>query len=354
MTDTQSGSKGNNDLAMQPPVDDSSAGGKVRVKSSRAQTLRQRKQVLKQLRKLTPVFQRTGTYQTGLFREPGMLDYTSSNVTLEAMMAAGVHLGHSASLWNPLNLPYIFGEREGIHIINLEKTIAALRRAAHLVNKVAYNGGIILFTGVRKDHRQLAIDAALHADQYYFARKWIAGTLTNSESVLGRNSSYTSDTWDVEEARDFANYETASEKAKRADLSGSQARYMKMVKEEKAKMEAEKEGRAKPYKPDLVVALNPLESRTMLVESRLSFIPTVGIVDTNCDPRKVTYPIPCNDDSLRAVTIVAGVLARAARDGLELRRQRLKDAVDAHSNAEINRATTKSQRPESLKGEEAS
>ncbi|KAJ2402866.1 hypothetical protein GGI23_000405 [Coemansia sp. RSA 2559] len=324
--------------------------GKAKDSTPKIQPMMEPREVLKHLHRLKPKFRRMGTNQTGIYRAPSMLSHTSGNLALETMLAAGMHLGHSASLWHPLNLPYIFGEREGIHIINLERTIAALRRAAHMVNRVAYHGGIILFTGVRKDHRQLAVDAALHADQYYFARHWIGGTLTNAGSVLGRHCGYADEVWDVEEARDFAHYKTTAEREKSASMTDKQKRVVKNAREEKAKLVAE--AGTKLYKPDLVVALNPLESKTMLVESRMSFVPTVGIVDTNCDPRIVTYPIPCNDDSLRAVTIVAGVLARAARDGLELRRHRLKSAAAAHGQAEIDKAVAKSQRPEALRKEE--
>ncbi|KAI7821640.1 ribosomal protein S2, flavodoxin-like domain-containing protein, partial [Kickxella alabastrina] len=208
-----------------------------------------------------------------------------SSLTLETMMAAGMHLGHSASLWNPMNLPYIFGEREGIHVINLEVTMAALRRSAHFVRQVAYHGGLVLFAGARKDHRQMAVDAALLAEQYFVTGKWIPGTLTNPRPLLGKHIMYVEDIWD----------------------------------EEKAKLKKEGDG-LKTYKPDLIIALNPLECKTMLAECKLAHVPTVGIVDTNCDPRLVTYPVPCNDDSMRAVAIVAGVLARAAKEGMDMRK----------------------------------
>ncbi|KAJ2757945.1 hypothetical protein H4S06_002932, partial [Coemansia sp. BCRC 34490] len=281
-----------------------------------------------------------------------MLDHTAGNVTLETMLAAGMHLGHSAALWNPLNLGYIFGEREGIHIINLERTIAELRRAAHLVGKVAYHGGIILFSGVRKEQRQIAVDAALHADQYYMSRRWVAGTLTNAASVLGnvQKVRYVGDVWDVDEAREFAAHETPAQRVRRMNVSPRHARYLRGIEEEKARLRDE-EAAASTYKPDLIVALNPIESATMLAEARRAFVPTVGIVDTNCNPRRVTYAIPCNDDSVRAVSIVAGVLARAARDGLELRRHRLRAAAEQHNAAAVARAAAVSQRPASLRDE---
>ncbi|KAJ2011556.1 hypothetical protein GGI06_004488, partial [Coemansia sp. S85] len=112
---------------------------------NKQKALLERQRVRAHLRRLLPKFETTGSKQTTSIKAPQMLDDTSYNLTLEKMMAAGMHLGHSASLWNPMNLPFIFGERQGIHIINLEHTVAALRRAAHFVEQVAYNGGLVLF-----------------------------------------------------------------------------------------------------------------------------------------------------------------------------------------------------------------
>ncbi|KAJ2855753.1 hypothetical protein J3B02_002002 [Coemansia erecta] len=297
--------------------------------------------IREQLRRLKPSFEATGSVQTDLIRPTEMLGYHSSNLTLESMMAAGMHLGHSTSLWNPMNLPYIFGEREGIHIINLEQTMAALRRAAHFARSVAYNGGLVLFVGSRKDHRQMAVDAALHSEQYFVTGKWLPGTLTNPRPLLGKHVMYVEDVWDVEEAREFADYKPPSTQEATAGRGGSN-RYLKMIEEEKARLKKEN-GELKTYKPDLIIALNPLECKTMLAESRLAHVPTIGIVDTNCDPRTVTYPIPCNDDSIRAVSIVSGVLARAAKDGLDMRREKLRKAVEDHGKITMENASSSRQ-----------
>ncbi|KAJ2720505.1 hypothetical protein GGI07_004549 [Coemansia sp. Benny D115] len=307
------------------------------------------------LRRLQPKLRAIGTQQTDLTTSKRMLDHTSSELTLETMMAAGMHLGHSASLWNPLNLPFIFGEREGIHIINLEHTMAALRRASHFIRQVAYHGGIILFVGARKEHRQMAVDAALHAEQYFVTGKWIPGTLTNPRPLLGKHIMYVEDVWDVEEAREFADYtpespqtqtqtqtQTQSKSTRQQNQSAGQARYMDMIKKEKERLLAESDG-LKTYKPDLIVALNPLECQTMLAESCLAHVPTIGIVDTNCDPRIVTYPIPCNDDSLRSVSIVAGVLARAAKAGVDVRRAKLTQAAAQHNAAALSQASAQAE-----------
>ncbi|KAJ2712585.1 hypothetical protein H4R19_002678 [Coemansia spiralis] len=294
------------------------------------------------LRQLVPKLEAMGSEQTEAVRETAMLENTSANLTLEAMLAAGMHLGHSASLWHRMNLPFIFGERDGIHIINLEHTMAALRRAAAVVKSVAYNGGIIVFAGTRKNHRQLAVDAALHAEQYFVSGRWVPGTITNPRPLLGRHFAYVKDEWDVPEARDFAEHPGAQPEDSNAARrkTGAGTRYMEMLEQEKAKALARGDG-VKTYKPDLIVALNPNEAKTMLIESRISFVPTIGIVDTNCDPRLVSYPIPCNDDSLRAVKIVAGVLSRAARDGMDLRRARLLAAVAHHNREDLERAAAR-------------
>ncbi|KAJ2828044.1 hypothetical protein FBU31_003014 [Coemansia sp. 'formosensis'] len=308
----------------------------VRPKTKQGALL-ERQRVRAHLRRLLPQFETTGSRQTTSIQASQMLDDTSYNLTLERMMAAGMHLGHSASLWNPMNLPYIFGERQGIHIINLEHTMAALRRAAHFVERVAYNGGLVLFVGTRKDHQQLAVDAALHAEQYFVMGKWLPGTLTNPRPLLGHNLAYASEVWDVAEAQDYAELEAEQPKERRGGKSGGKNRFMAKMAEEKARLLAQRQAK-KTYKPDLIISLSPLECRTMLAESQLALVPTVGIVDTNCDPRCVTYPIPCNDDSLRGVTIVAGVLAHAARDGLDRRRLELSQAVAKQSKKDINTA----------------
>ncbi|KAJ2612680.1 hypothetical protein H4S08_002592 [Coemansia sp. RSA 1365] len=280
-----------------------------------------RMEMRKRLQNLEPKFRAVASHLVAEPKRKMTMDNTSANLTLESMMAAGMHLGHSASIWNPMNLPFIFGERQGIHIINLEHTMAALRRAAAFVRNVAYNGGIIVFAGKRKAHAQMAIDAALLSDQYFVAGRWTPGTLTNSRKIFSKHFSYIKAVWDVPEVQEYAENTDSTESKSQ---SGGK-RYMKAVENEKAKEEAKEE--QKMFKPDLVIVLSPLESKTMLMETRISHVPTVGVVDTNCDPRLVTYPIPCNDDSLRGMRIVTGVLARAARAGMDLRRERLVGAV---------------------------
>ncbi|KAF7559419.1 hypothetical protein G7046_g4744 [Stylonectria norvegica] len=210
------------------------------------------------------------------------------DVTLELLMASQTHIGHKTSLWNPANSRYIYGVRQGIHIISLETTAAHLRRAARVVEEVSYQGGLILFVGTRKGQMEIVTKAAEMAGACHLFTKWTPGSITNRDVILKAQGMKVVDHLD-KELDDFEKFK----------------------------------GVARPLLPDLVVCLNPLENYTLLYECGLKAIPTIGVVDTNVDPSWVTYTIPANDDSLRSMSVVAGVLGRAGQSGLE---RRLEDA----------------------------
>lgn len=184
-----------------------------------------------------------------------------SDVTLELLMASQAHMGHSTSLWNPANSKYIFGIREGIHIISLEVTAAYLRRAAKVVRSVAYHGGIILFVGTRAGQDRCVVKAAELAGACHLFQRWTPGTITNGNQILNRCRTKVVDRFDRE-----------------MDGYGNQLQERAVL------------------KPDLVVCLNPLENYVMLHECGINNIPTIGIIDTDANPTWVTYPIPANDD----------------------------------------------------------
>ncbi|UKZ87399.1 uncharacterized protein TrAFT101_003204 [Trichoderma asperellum] len=210
------------------------------------------------------------------------------DVTLELLMASQTHMGHNTSLWNPANSRYIYGVRQGVHVISLETTAAHLRRAARVVEEVAYRGGIILFVGTRKGQMEIVTRASELAGAYHLFTKWTPGAITNRDVILKTQGMKVVDHLDKE-------------------LDG-----FDMFK-----------GTARPLLPDLVVCLNPLENYTLLYECGLKNIPTIGVIDTNTDPSWVTYTIPANDDSLRAMALVAGVLGRAGEAG---QKRRIQDA----------------------------
>ncbi|KAI9785870.1 MAG: 37S ribosomal protein, mitochondrial [Peltula sp. TS41687] len=210
---------------------------------------------------------------------------TPQNVTLELLLAAQSHLGHATSLWHPGNQRYIFGIRQGIHIISLDVTATYLRRAAKVVTEVCERAGLVLFVGNRPGQRSCVVEAARLAGGCHLFDRWIPGAITNGQQILGGCSMKVVDEFD----RDLPGFK---------DKLHDQA----------------------VLKPDLVVCLNPLENYVLLHECRSNTIPTIGVVDTDCNPAWVTYPIPANDDSLRCVGLIAKVLGHAGEHGQKRRR----------------------------------
>lgn len=222
-------------------------------------------------------------------------------MTLELLLASQAHLGHATSLWNPANSRYIFGIRSGIHIISLDVIAQHLRRAARIVNGVAQRGGLILFVGTRPGFDTCVVKAAeMAAPAYHLFQRWTPGSLTNGQQILGKCRMKVVDEFDNE-------------------VHGLDD----LVRERK------------PLKPDLVICLNPIENRVLLHECALVGIPTMGIIDTDANPTWVTYPIPGNDDSLRCVQVIAGVLGRAGQEGQEKRKQAAAKGVVTYTPDEL-------------------
>ncbi|KAF9162661.1 37S ribosomal protein, mitochondrial [Actinomortierella ambigua] len=217
---------------------------------------------------------------------------TSNTLTISQLLAAGLHLGHSTSLWNVASMPFVYGVREGISIINLEHTLTHLRRACTVTKAVARQGGIILFIGTRAGMEYVTIDAAQSCGAYHVSTKWTPGTITNAQEIVGPHTPR------LPEARP-------------GDLP-------------------------KPFRPDLMIVLNPLENQIAIREATKFHIPTIAITDTDIDPRVVSYPIPANDDAVRGVELVAKVLAEAAKEGnalaVEASQERTRQMIGARAN----------------------
>lgn len=219
---------------------------------------------------------------------------TAEKMSINKLLAAGVHLGQSKSLWRPSTQPFIYGEYRGIHIIDLNKTLAYLKRAAKVVEGVAERGGIVLFLGTREGQKRSLEEAAKRSHGFYISTRWIPGTLTNSTEISG--------VWERHEV-DFADKPTGRVLTPDESLA--------------------------IVKPDLLVVLNPTENRNALNEAMQVRVPTIGIIDTDSEPSLVTYPIPGNDDSLRSVNLLLGVLARAGERGVQNRLQKVAQAQQA-------------------------
>ncbi|KFY19677.1 hypothetical protein V491_04290, partial [Pseudogymnoascus sp. VKM F-3775] len=223
------------------------------------------------------------------------------DISLPLLLASQAHMGHATALWHPGNQRYIYGIRAGIHIISLEATAVHLRRAAKVVEGVAFHGGTILFIGTRKGQQRAVVGAAKMAGGCHVFDRWIPGSLTNGDQILGR-----------------AGIKVVNERDELID--GEVIR--KNLEDHRA------------IKPDLVVVLNPLENYICLRECGIAGVPTIGIVDTDTNPTWVTYPIPANDDSLRCTHLIAGVLGRAGQIGQKKRAEAAKNGTVAWETAD--------------------
>lgn len=211
----------------------------------------------------------------------------ADSITLPMLLANQTHLGHATSLWNPANSSYIFGIRDGIHIISLDITYAYLKRAAKVVQEIARRGGLILFIGTRKGMEDAIVNSAKLAGGYHIFHRWVPGALTNGQQILGKCDVKVVDANDRELPR-----------------------YSELL----------SMGNHTVMRPDLVICMNPIENQVCLHECGIFNVPTIGVIDTDANPTWVTYPIPANDDSFRSIALIGGVLGNAAKEGQRLRK----------------------------------
>lgn len=224
-----------------------------------------------------------------------------SDLTVSSLMAAECHLGHAKALWRPSTQPFIYGEYQGVHLIDLNHTLVELRKAAKVARAVAAKGGIILYVGTsRLQEQQVALEeAARRSNAYCVTHRWIPGTITNFTEVSRQ-------------------------------ILGPQKALVNLGDERTGKFYTTEEGTI--IKPDLIVLMNPVENRNCIGESIKLRIPTIGLCDTNMEPSLLTYPIPCNDDSMRASSLILGVLSKAAQEGVLERQQAFSQYKQATSS----------------------
>ena len=223
-----------------------------------------------------------------------------SVISMKQLLEAGVHFGHQTRRWNPKMAPYIFTERNGIYIIDLQKTVYKIDEAYEFVKSVAAEGKPVLFVGTKKQAQAAIKDEALRCDMYFVNERWLGGMLTN--------------------------YKTISERIKRlAQIKAMETdgTFDALTKKEVLKLVQEKEklekylGGMKDMKgmPGAMVIVDPKKEKIAVKEARILGIPLVGMCDTNCDPDDVDYVIPANDDAIRAVKLIMGKLADAVIEG---------------------------------------
>ena len=222
------------------------------------------------------------------------------SVSMRQMLEAGVHFGHQTRFWNPKMAPYIFGERNRIHIINLEKTLPLYNEAAEFVKKTVSDGGTVLFVGTKRSAREAVKAEALRCGMPYVSHRWLGGMLTNFKTVRQSIKRLT-------ELDDMANNGTLEQHSKRE----AQA-----LRREREKLERSLGGiKAMESLPDLLFVVDVGHEKIAIHEARKLGIPVVAVVDTNCTPDEVDYVIPGNDDAMRAVQLYLAGMADSVIDG---------------------------------------
>lgn len=240
-------------------------------------------------------------------------------ITMKQLLEAGVHFGHQTRRWNPKMKEYIFTERNGIYIIDLQKTVKGLERAYDFVREVAKSGGSILFVGTKRQAQDPIREEALKAGQYYINQRWIGGLLTNFATIRRRV--------------------TRMVELQEMEENGTINRYPKkeiiQLRKEREKLEKYLSG-IKDMKdiPDALFVIDPRRETIAVLEAHKLGIPVISIVDTNCDPDVIDYPIPGNDDAIRAIELVVGLMANAFIEGRQGQDSRVERAKDEEEPAE--------------------
>ena len=221
-------------------------------------------------------------------------------VSMKQLLEAGVHFGHQTRRWNPKMAPYIFTERNGIYIIDLQKTVKKLDEAYNFVREVAENGGEILFVGTKKQAQEAIKEEAERVGMHYVNARWLGGMLTNFRTMRGRIDRLA--------------------QLRKMQEDGT---FDMLPKKEVIKLQAEIDrlekyrGGVKNMKklPAAMFVVDPRKERNAIAEARKLHIPIIAIVDTNCDPDEIDYVIPGNDDAIRAIKLISKAMATAVVEG---------------------------------------
>ena len=221
-------------------------------------------------------------------------------VTMKELLEAGVHFGHQVKRWNPKMKRYIFGERNGIYIIDLQKTLKGLEDAYQYVREMVSKGGTILFLGTKKQAQDAIQEEAKRAGAFFVNQRWLGGMLTNFLTVRKSIERLKN----IEKMREDGTFDALSKK----EVASLEKERMKLDKNLSGLKEM-------PALPDSIFVIDPKKEKIAIAEARKLSIPIVAVVDTNCDPDEIDYVIPGNDDAIRAITLITSKIAGAFLEG---------------------------------------
>ena len=238
-----------------------------------------------------------------------------SIITIKQLLEAGVHFGHHTRRWNPKMQEYIFTERNGIYIIDLQKTVKKFEEAYNFVRDLSANGGTLLFVGTKKQAAEAIKEEAERCGQYYVNVRWPGGMLTNYKTIKRSISRLNG----LNKMQEDGTFDLLPKK----EVAGLQKEIFDMEKSYGGIKTMER-------LPDAIFIVDPHKERNAIAEAKKLNIPIVAIVDTNCDPDEIDYVIPGNDDAIRAIRLIAAAMASAASEG-----RQGEDAVEAPAEAAV-------------------
>ena len=236
----------------------------------------------------------------------------STELSIKNMLDAGVHFGHQIQRWNPKMKPYVYTSRGGIHIIDLQKTLDCTKRALEFVENTTAQGGVFIFVGTKKQAVPLIRSAATQAGQFYVSKRWLGGTLTNFQTIkvsIDRMKK-------IDQMREKGDLDPFSKKEKAC------------IEKEYTRLNDYLEGiRDMKKNPDALFVVDIKRENIAVAEAQRLGIPVVAVVDTNCDPDKIQYPIPGNDDATRSIEFFVHLVSQACLSGQKKWTQKLRDGT---------------------------
>ena len=238
---------------------------------------------------------------------------------MKDLLEAGVHFGHQTRKWNPKMARFIFTERNGIYIIDLQKTVDQVEQAYKLIKDVVEEGGKVLFVGTKKQAQEAIESEAKRCDMYYVNQRWLGGMLTNYNTIKGR----------IKKLEEYNKMEEDG------SLSVLPKKEVATIRAEKEKLSKYLDGiKEMGGMPQLIFVVDPKKEKIAINEARILGIPVIGLVDTNCDPDEVDIAIPGNDDAIRAVKLITETLANAVIEGKQGKQERSEEKTE--EKEEIN------------------
>ena len=230
--------------------------------------------------------------------------------SMKELLEAGVHFGHQTHRWNPKMKDFIYGEHNNIHIIDLSQTMGMLKNALGAIREVTQSGGRILFVGTKRQASETISESASQCAQYYVNHRWLGGTLTNWKTI----------------SNTIARLKSIQETLDEEESAGLTKKELLKLTRERDKLELSIGGiKNMGSLPDLIFVIDTVREQIAIKEANKLNIPIAAIIDTNCDPEGITYPIPGNDDSTKSIKLYCDLVSQAALDGISIQSQKVQE-----------------------------